>query len=83
MFQCNSIAFHWSNVSMELVEKTPNRPVKRKERFLALKTLSHLHISEKPLFKLLIMFDLVMLCAKIAEPELRKSFVRADDHSKI
>ena len=45
MFQCNSIAFHWSNVSMELVEKTPNRPVKRKERFLALKTLSHLHIS--------------------------------------
>lgn len=25
MFQCNSIAFHWSNVSMELVEKSPNK----------------------------------------------------------
>lgn len=45
MFQCNSIAFHWSNVSMELVEKAPNKPVKRKERYLAFKTLSHLHIS--------------------------------------
>lgn len=68
MFQCNSIAFHWSNVSMELVEKVPNKPVKKKERYLAFKTLSHLHISERPLFKLLIMLDLVMLCAKISEP---------------
>jgi hypothetical protein len=66
MYQCNNIAYHWSNVSMELVEKSTNKQIKRKERYLALKTKAHLHITDRPLFKFLLMIDLVMLCAKIA-----------------
>jgi hypothetical protein len=53
---------------MELVEKSPNKLVKKKERYLSLKTITHLNITDRPLFKLLLMLDLVMLCAKIAEP---------------
>jgi hypothetical protein len=30
MFQCNNIAYHWSNVSMELVEKSQSKQAKRK-----------------------------------------------------
>lgn len=83
MFQCNNIAYHWSSVSMELVEKSPSKPVKRKERFLALKTLAHLHVTDRPLFKLLLMLDLVMLCAKVAEPELRRNIVRPEDYARV
>ena len=68
MFQCNNIAYHWSNVNMELIEKSPNKLIKKKERYLSLKTITHINISDKILYKLLLMIDLVMLCAKIAEP---------------
>lgn len=40
MFQCNNISFNWNTVSMELVEKGQNKTVKRKERFVAFKTLA-------------------------------------------
>jgi hypothetical protein len=29
------------------------------------------------------MLDLVMLCAKIAEPELRKTIIKAEDYNRI
>ena len=83
MFQCNNIAYHWSQVSMELVEKSPNKLIKKKERYLALKTITHLHIADRPLFKLLLMLDLVMLCAKIAEPELKKNIIKAEDYNRV
>lgn len=40
MFQCNNISFNWNTVSMELVEKGQSKTVKRKERFVAFKTLA-------------------------------------------
>jgi len=83
MFQCNNIAYHWANVSIELVERNQSKQVKRKERYLAIKTVANLHLSEKPLFKFMLMIDLVMLCAKIAEPELKKTIVRLEDYNKI
>lgn len=66
MFQSNNIAYHWSSVSMELIEKSQNKLAKKKERYLSLKTIVHLTIEDRPLFKLLLMLDLVMLCAKIS-----------------
>ena len=83
MFQCNNIAYHWSNVSMELVEKSPTKSNKRKDRYLCLKTLIHLNITDRPLFKLLLMIDLVMMAAKIAEPELRRNVIKAEDYNRI
>lgn len=83
MFQCNNIAYHWANVSIELVERNQSKQVKRKERYLAIKTVANLHLSEKPLFKFMLMIDLVMLCAKIAEPELKKTIVRLEDYNNI
>jgi hypothetical protein len=50
---------------MEIIEKVNNKTSKKKEKFLAIKTLSYLNTSERPLFKLILMIDLVMLCAKI------------------
>lgn len=72
MFQCNNIAFHWSNISIELYEKTTNVGQKKNQKYIALKTLTHMNLNERPITKLLLMIDLVMLSAKIAEPELRK-----------
>ena len=54
--------------------------VKKKERYLSLKTIAHLNVADRPLFKLLLMLDLVMLCAKIAEPELKRSIIRVEDY---
>ena len=68
MFQCNNISFNWNNVSMELVEKNQSKTVKRKERYVAFKTLAQFSAKEKPLFKILLLIDLVMICAKISEP---------------
>lgn len=65
------------------MEKSVNKTNKKKERFLALKTITHLHMADRPLFKLLLMFDLVMLCAKLAEPELKKSIMKGDDYYRV
>ena len=67
-FQCNSISYFLSNVSMEIIEKVSNKTSNKKQKYLAIKTLAYLNTSERPLFKLLLMIDLVMLCAKITEP---------------
>lgn len=40
-------------------------------------------MADRPLFKLLLMLDLVMLCAKIAEPELRRSIIKQEDYARI
>lgn len=83
MFQSNHIAYHWSSVSMELIEKSPNKIAKKKERFLTLKTIAHISIEDRPLFKLLLMLDLVMLCAKISEPELKRIIKNQEDYLRI
>jgi hypothetical protein len=53
---------------MELIEKNQSKTVKRKERYVAFKTLAQFSAKEKPLFKILLLIDLVMICAKISEP---------------
>jgi hypothetical protein len=68
---------------MELVEKTQNKSSKKKERFVAFKTLAQFSAKDKPLFKILLLIDLVMICAKISEPELRKTAIRLEDYWKV
>lgn len=77
MFQCNNVAFHWSNISIEHYEKSTNLGQKKNQKFIALKTMAHMSLNERPITKLLLMIDFVMMCAKIAEPELiRKNKVK-------
>ena len=56
---------------------------KRKERYVAFKTLAQFSPKEKPLFKILLLIDLLMICAKISEPELKKTVIKLDDYWKI
>jgi hypothetical protein len=59
------------------VEKTSGKS-KRKERYLAFKAISYVHLQEKVIFKILAMLDLLMVYAKIAEPHLRRNIVSVD-----
>lgn len=57
--------------------------MRRKERFVAFKTLIQFNAKDKPLFKILLLIDLVMISAKISEPELRKVMIKLEDYWKI
>lgn len=84
MLQCNNIAYHWSYATIELHERMSAKGSKKKERFVAFKTVAHLALADNPLLKLLAMVDLVMMCAKIGEPELRPGAVgKGEDGSRL
>lgn len=82
MFQSNSINYHFSAVSIEFVEKGQAKQVKKKDRFLGFKSVCQLMTTESPIFHMMLMVDLTMVCAKISEPILRKTIIRSDDYLK-
>lgn len=79
MFHCNYMTYSWNNITLEFVEKSSGKS-KRKERYLAFKTVSYLNPHEKIIFKILAMIDLLMVYAKITEPQLRKGILNMDDY---
>lgn len=68
---------------MELVEKSHAKVPKRKERYVAFRTATQVSTTEHPFLKILLMLDLVMVCAKIAEVELKKNIIRTEDYWRV
>lgn len=83
MYQCNNFSSHWSSVSLELTEKEILKQGNKKSRFLVFKTVCCFNLSEKLIFNILLMIDLVMTCAKISEPDIKATLVKVEDYSPI
>lgn len=78
MFHCNYLSEGWEGVSLEFHEKNLSKS-KKKEKYLAFKTVSYLQ-QERIIFKILTMVDMLTLYGKIMEPVLRKSVYSFDEY---